>query len=636
MSGLRTRKTGLRGQSLLELAIVFVCFVFIIGAGMKLFSGLNLNMLHRIDAYQTSRVGAANAQISLGTKFLSSDLTLRQAKVNGHEYTDKRKLSDPTSFLEYFPDASYDFGEGNGPGQDASFSFKDPRLTQAAMLLYKEEQISSFILRYKSNQAYYYGNAMVWVDDGWGNGHWDPDNSKIVQNLMDDCIELSKLALQCFQDAIAQYELALSDPVIPGPLDPYPEMIYEKYGIHDTDEDFAQEITDLKAEHSSNRQNIRDAADSMSSMLPGMILMFYGGGSDAATVFNTVINKWQHNLDNPKIPGPLDPHPEQHLALYGLTDKDVEQVAWLKADCAANRANLTARIADMIKLRDDIASGSSEYGLILMFDYIHDNIGSHSNHGKAVDKLKQLVDSFGKMQDTVTLSTSLCTGIDNVKAFLNGNPANGRWGGISKASVTSAKALAATIKNSADLVGLKNTRIKTVLLNYVTAIETKLTAALALPAADWNVSHYSSRLVSMLTTAQSTAVWLQTYKNILTIKDSDSSLLSLPSASIVSLINQMQAKVLANTELTSKDTITILQGITASLLDLVEVQLQEPLVSQLTELSADFLLASLQNWESWELNKDEEDLATSKEYYQYAKINIWALYRMRDVATYPK
>lgn len=612
----RIKENGRSGQSVLELAIVFICLVLIVGGGVKLFSSLNLNMMHRMDVYQDSRKDAVNAKIQPGGNFLATQLTLRKSGI--HE--DKRGLSNPTSFLEYYPDSSYEYGAGTGDGIDATFSYRDPRLTEASILLRTQEQIMSFILRYKVNQAYHYGKTMQFEYDffGWAwRWSWiNPDNGKIVQNLMDDCVALSKQALRCFQDAIGKYQLALDDPIIPGPFDPFPELIPDKYGV---DPQNAEDVAALVSEHALNRASIRDTIESMNSMLPGMVLMLYGGGSGAVAVFDQIINKWQNNLDHPKIPGPLDPHPENHPELYGLAANNTQQIDWLKDDCAKNRRALEAVIVDMKSQRDSIEDGSAEYGLIPMFDYVHDHIldsmmWGNAGHNNSLKKLELLLENFGKIISPVSMPVNLCNRIDDLDDSIDSNP-----GSMSMSETQNARNIALIIKNSAELRNLSNVSVKALLMGYVETVEIKLAAAIS----NWYNGH--SVRNPYLLAAKSAAVSLRYYKDI--FKDQNSTFITVPSSGVAGIINQMQAIALADSQPSNPQTIPSLQGFTDNLLACYEVQQQPPFKSELTELSSD-LLTSLENW--------NDDVDTMKEYFGYAKINIWALYRVRDVITYPK
>ncbi len=154
---LRTGKQtkGLRGQIILETAIVLVSLAIISIASVQLFSHLNRNMLYRQRYFRNSRVAAfnnSNTVFNTGAGAFNAALDVHKTDI------------DPITYLNYSPFIKLGMGNvgepndiytGADPGRDNLSYEGDPRIDQAEALFTAADLIFSQILPEKVRELYY-------------------------------------------------------------------------------------------------------------------------------------------------------------------------------------------------------------------------------------------------------------------------------------------------------------------------------------------------------------------------------------------------------------------------------------------------------------------------------------------------
>lgn len=251
------RRTKKKAQVLLETVIVLVALSTIAMASMHLFSNINFNEIGRLSKYIQSRRQAVNNMVT--TSFA------------------------PEKFLDYRGPNDIIVPDGQSGGSWGGFSFEDPLIMQAEVLLEEQDNILNIILPYKINQMKYFSDLAhlreVWVYGGGFFDHpewqWEhPGYLPKIRALASDGVNLGERIYLDFTLAIAKFKEALNQPIIPGPFDDKVAEHPELYNLDPTDQ---QRIQVLQNRNMHNRQRVESQIASLQQVvLPQIVRLLYG------------------------------------------------------------------------------------------------------------------------------------------------------------------------------------------------------------------------------------------------------------------------------------------------------------------------------------------------------------------------
>lgn len=205
MSKLKEHKS----QVLLETVLVFIGAALLLLGAIKLFSGLNQNMLDRYKTYRDSRPQAVNSIVQ----------GLPGSGTNPQDYLEFRAERNG-SFLPFPP-------LGEGP-----YQAQEERIHQAERKLREMDNIINFVLPYKVNQVKEISDdlepdyCLTWShpDYGWGRGEclesvpWGPpDYGAEIQTLCNEMINRSEIAYANVGEAKSLVQKVLDEPTEYGP-----------------------------------------------------------------------------------------------------------------------------------------------------------------------------------------------------------------------------------------------------------------------------------------------------------------------------------------------------------------------------------------------------------------------------------
>jgi len=259
---------GKKAQVILETAIVLVCLVIVAIASTRLFAGLNLNSLRRLDLYRDTRLDAVNRPVALASQSVPTwpGITV--------------PLSNPTVFLDYYPETSVTITPIDPRKNLNKLFLEDERLDKAAMEVARMGYIVSTVAPYKANQIKTMVLNPLWMIPIIG--------TPLQGTICYFCFDLINHSIQagvCLNKAKNYFQDVLDHPLRytnNSPFDPNPETHPEDYDLDPSEPGYPDMIALMKEQHQANRdsisqnvQNLHDTSDAL-LMWQGMIFVEFG------------------------------------------------------------------------------------------------------------------------------------------------------------------------------------------------------------------------------------------------------------------------------------------------------------------------------------------------------------------------